>query len=68
MTLFNAPKVASRSLRVLSRLLGYPDAELRAHLAELREALHGERALSAARLGELDTLIRTIERARALEA
>jgi nitrate reductase delta subunit len=68
MTLFNAPKVASRSLRVLSRLLGYPDAELRAHLAELREALHGERALSAARLGELETLIRTLERAPALEA
>jgi nitrate reductase delta subunit len=68
MSLFHAPRAASRSLRVLSRLLGYPDAELRAHLPELREALHAERALSPARLGELDRLIRTLERTPALDA
>jgi nitrate reductase molybdenum cofactor assembly chaperone NarJ/NarW len=68
MALFVAQRPAARTLRVLSRLLAYPDAELRAHLGELREALHTERALSPARLGELDALIRTLERAPALEA
>ena len=68
MALFVAQRPAASTLRVLSRLLAYPDAELRAHLGELREALHTERALSPARLGELDALIRTLERAPALEA
>ena len=45
MALFNNPPVASKSLRVLARLLGYPDAELRGNLAKLRQALHDERAL-----------------------
>jgi nitrate reductase delta subunit len=57
MALFNNPPVASKSLRVLARLLGYPDAELRGNLAELRQALHGERALPPQRLAELDALI-----------
>lgn len=48
---------ASISLRALARLLAYPDAALRADLADLRQALHGERILGRARLGELDALI-----------
>jgi len=54
MALFNPPPVASKTLRVLARLLAYPDAELRDHLAPLREALHTERALAPQRLAELD--------------
>lgn len=52
-----SPPVAARTLRVLSRLLSYPDAELREHLPELATALRSEAALSTARLDELDDLI-----------
>ncbi|MBA4176952.1 MAG: nitrate reductase molybdenum cofactor assembly chaperone [Leptothrix sp. (in: Bacteria)] len=45
------------TLRVLAHLLSYPGAELRAHLPELRSALHDERALTFGRLAELDVLI-----------
>ncbi len=69
MNLFNhPPPVASKSLRVLARLLGYPDAALRENLPALRDALHGERALSPQRLAEQDALIAAIERAAPLEA
>ncbi|WP_309684079.1 nitrate reductase molybdenum cofactor assembly chaperone [Polaromonas sp.] len=68
MTLFNHPPVASRSLRVLARLLGYPDAELRGNLDALREALHGERALPPPRLAELDALMDSLGRAAPLES
>jgi len=47
---------ATLTLRVLARLLGYPDAELRAHLGELSAALHSERTLGHGRLAELDAL------------
>lgn len=47
----------SPSLRVLSRLLTYPDAELRAFLPEMRLALRAESAFTAARLAELEALI-----------
>ena len=67
MALFNQIPQASKSLRVLALLLGYPDAELRAHLSELRAALHAERALSASRLTELDALIATLGRKAVLE-
>lgn len=67
MALFNSIPQASKSLRVLALLLGYPDAELRAHLSELREALHAEKALPAPRLGELDALIDTLGRKPVLE-
>jgi nitrate reductase delta subunit len=46
------------TLRVLAHLLRYPDATLRAHLAELSQALDAEAALPAKRLAELQTLIR----------
>ncbi len=58
---------ATLSLRVLARLLSYPDAELREHLSEMRDALHGEGALGAARLGELDALMRSLTGRDALE-
>jgi len=58
----------SLSLRVLARLLGYPDAEMRAHLPALREALHGERAVGAARLAELEALVDALAGADALDA
>ncbi len=50
-------KKISLTLRVLAHLLSYPSAELRAHLPELRTALHDERALTFGRLAELDLLI-----------
>ena len=67
MALFNHIPQASKSLRVLALLLGYPDAQLRAHLPDLQVALHEERALSASRLAELDALIATLGRKAVLE-
>ena len=67
MALFNNPPKATLSLRVLARLLGYPDAELRAHLADMRAALHQEKALAPQRLAELDALIELLQRKEALE-
>lgn len=58
---------ATLSLRVLARLLSYPDAELRAHLPDMRDALHSERALGAARLAELDALMHSLTAQEALE-
>ena len=47
----------AHTLRALAWLLRYPDAASREHLPGLRDALRAERALSPARLGELDRLI-----------
>lgn len=58
----------SLSLRVLARLLGYPDAEMRAHLSALREALRGERAVGPARLAELEALVDALAGAEPLDA
>ena len=62
------PNNATLTLRVLARLLAYPDAELRGHLDAMREALHGERAVSASRLAELDALTRKLATGDSLEA
>ena len=62
------PKPMSLTLRVLARLLGYPDAELRAHLDELRDALRREAALQPARLAEVEALIAGIGAQSALDA
>lgn len=59
---------AARTLRTLAVLLGYPDAVVRGHLPQMREVLHGEHALSPARLAELDALIAGLTRADQLEA
>ena len=51
MSIFSSPLVEARlTLRVLGHLLRYPDAELRAHIPELQQALRSERALSASRM------------------
>jgi nitrate reductase delta subunit len=69
MSLFkSSPPAAPRTLRVLARLLGYPDAELRAHLSAMSQVLHEEAALPRARLAELDALLAHIGRLDALEA
>ncbi len=47
----------SITLRVLARLLQYPDAGIRAHLQVMRAALHGARTVGRERLAELDALI-----------
>lgn len=60
-------KTARLTLRALAHLLSYPDAERRAHLHELRGALHAERALGASRLAELDVLIERLRSPRTLE-
>jgi nitrate reductase delta subunit len=67
MALFNTVPKASKSLRVLARLLGYPDVELHGHLADLRSALHEEKALPPQRLAELDALISSMQQKPALE-
>ncbi len=67
MALFNNALPAGKSLRVLARLLGYPDAELRDHLSELQQALHEERALTPLRLAELDALIEQLGRPASLD-
>jgi nitrate reductase delta subunit len=61
------PKSAPRTLRVLARLVAYPDAELRAHLPAMRDVLHAEAALGAPRLSELDALIEALSRDDALD-
>jgi len=66
--LFNNTPNASLTLRVLARLLGYPDAELRRHLPELRDALQSERALGFSRRAELDALMDGLAKASALDA
>ena len=58
----------SLTLRVLARLLTYPDAELRRHLPAMSEALARERALGARRQAEILHLIDMVETAPALDA
>jgi nitrate reductase molybdenum cofactor assembly chaperone NarJ/NarW len=58
---------ASISLRVLARLLAYPDAELRGQLTDLRGALHSDKVLSTVRLAELDALINSLQHGDVLD-
>ena len=69
MGLFTAASTGriAHTLRVAAHLLSYPDAALRAHLTDLRDALHAEGALSASRIAELDALIEYIARTDVLE-
>ncbi|MDO8376276.1 MAG: nitrate reductase molybdenum cofactor assembly chaperone, partial [Aquabacterium sp.] len=57
----------SLTLRVLAHLLSYPDAALRGHLDEMRDALRSERALTTGRLLEIDTLIDRLRSPRTLD-
>lgn len=58
---------ASVTLRVLARLLSYPDAAQRQDLPDLRVALRADKTLPAGRLAELDALVALLERTDALE-
>ena len=68
MAAFSKPVKCSLSLRVLARVLSYPNAEMRQNLPEMRAALREEGALPAGRLAELDALLVSLEKADALEA
>jgi nitrate reductase delta subunit len=59
-------KTSSLTLRVLARLLSYPDAVLRQHLPDLRAALHADKAIAASRLAELDALMNSLAHGDAL--
>ena len=54
--------LASQTFKVFAHLLSYPDATIRAHLGEMRDALHAEGALGASRLAEIDALIGALQR------
>ncbi len=62
------PKNMSLTLRVLARLLSYPDDALRGHLAEVRQALRYEAALQPARLAEVEALIDSLGAQSAIDA
>ena len=64
----NSQRPMTKSLRVLAAVLGYPNAQLRSDLPEMRELLQEERVLSHSRLAELDALMDMLSRADALEA
>jgi nitrate reductase molybdenum cofactor assembly chaperone NarJ/NarW len=63
----NTPRPMAKTLRVLAALLAYPDAQRRGHLAEMRELLVEEGAVTASRLAELEALIASLERGDPLE-
>ena len=56
------PVSAAQTLRTLAALLSYPNPELRGFLAQMRDVLRSEKALSVARLAELDALLGTLAR------
>jgi nitrate reductase delta subunit len=58
----------SISLRVLSRLLSYPDSAVRDDLDDMRAALQAERALTPARKEELHSLIHHLKTGNPLES
>jgi nitrate reductase delta subunit len=64
----SSPPSMALSLRVLSHLLRYPDADLHAGLDELQQALHAEGALPRGRLAELDVLLRQLRSAPPLDS
>jgi nitrate reductase delta subunit len=68
MTLTSKLPSPSLSLRVFARLLSYPDAALRSHLTEMRDALHTECAIGTKRLAELDVLMDALSSADPLDA
>lgn len=67
MSVLSKPNVAPLTLRVLARLLSYPDRELLDHLDDMRAAMRGERALGDTRLAELEALMDTLGRSDPLE-
>ncbi|HEY2419532.1 MAG TPA: nitrate reductase molybdenum cofactor assembly chaperone [Steroidobacteraceae bacterium] len=63
----DSPRPMSRSLRVLAALLAYPDAQMRGHIAEMRELLADEAVVSQPRRVEMDALMDTLQRADPLD-
>ena len=61
------PADISLSLRLLARLLTYPDAALRGDLADLRATLAAGVSMPAARRAELDALVATLENGDPIE-
>ena len=61
------PRPMTKSLRVLAALLGYPDGQMREHLAEMRTLLADEGAVLPARRLELDALMDSLRRADPVE-
>jgi nitrate reductase delta subunit len=61
-------KTMSLTLRVLARLISYPDDALRAHLDDLRQALRSEAALQPARAAEVAALIDSLANQSAIDA
>ncbi|MDD5479317.1 nitrate reductase molybdenum cofactor assembly chaperone [Rhodoferax sp.] len=57
----------SRSLRVLARLLSYPNAALRADLADMRAAIQSEQAVTRSRQAELFMLMDNIAKGDTLQ-
>ncbi len=57
----------TKSLRVLAALLGYPDGQMREHLAEMRTLLADESAVLPARRLELDALMDSLRHADPVE-
>jgi nitrate reductase delta subunit len=70
MTMFRSltPRAASKTLRVLAELLEYPDAAMRAQLADMGDALRAEAALAPARIAEIERLIEALSRRDQLDA
>lgn len=60
-------KINRYSLRALAALLGYPDAELRAHLGELLQAMDSEAVIPAARRDELRAFVSELKRLDPME-
>jgi nitrate reductase delta subunit len=58
----NVPRPMSASLRVLAALLAYPDAPMRSHLAEMRDLLAAENAVSPSRRAEIEALMSQLQR------
>lgn len=58
----------TNSLRVLATLLGYPDAQMRGWLPEMRELLRAEATLSPSRHAEIETLMDSLQVAGELDA
>lgn len=56
------------TLRVLARLLSYPDTALREHVDDMRQALRQEAALRPARLAEVEALIDSLASQSAIDA
>jgi len=62
-----ALKNASITLRVLARLLSYPNAALKSDLADMQSAVHAEQALGKDRLAEIDALTKHLAHSDTLE-